>query len=262
MTSLADRTIVALRTNHDDLAAFVPTLSLEQLGGPSGASEWTVAQVLSHLGSGSEIALAGYRAAIADTDAPDQAFNEGVWARWNAASPQEQADGFLEHNAVLVSELEALSPEQRETLEVKLGFLPTPLPLAAIAGMRLNEAAQHAWDVHVALDPAAGVDAEAAAVLAEQFSGTLSFLLGFTGKADALSSPALVAIEGTSYAIAIGDVVSFTAAVAEPTATFHGPLEAALRLIGGRLTAAHTSAKVSVSGNVSLADLRRVFPGY
>ena len=41
MTSLADRTIAALRANHDTLAALVPTLTEEQLTAPSGASEWT-----------------------------------------------------------------------------------------------------------------------------------------------------------------------------------------------------------------------------
>ena len=48
----------------------------------------------------------------------------------------------------------------------------------------------------------------------------------------------------------------------EPTATFTGPLEAAIRLLSGRLTAQHTADDVHVSGNVTLDDLRRVFPGY
>ncbi len=96
MSTLADRSIAALRTTHDELAAVVPTLPDEQLTGPSGASEWTVAQVLSHLGSGAEIALAGYRAALDGEPAPGQDFNESVWDRWNALSPEQQATGFLE----------------------------------------------------------------------------------------------------------------------------------------------------------------------
>jgi hypothetical protein len=39
-------------------------------------------------------------------------------------------------------------------------------------------------------------------------------------------------------------------------------LEAAIRLIGGRLAAAHTPAGTEVVGDVTLDDLRRVFPGY
>src|ERR1700754_3467904 len=111
MTSLADRTIAALRNAHDELAGIVPGLSDEDLARTSGASEWTVSQVLSHLGSGAEIGLAGYVAAVAGEDAPGQDYNQQVWDRWNALAPQEQAAGFLEHNEAQVRWLEDLSPE-------------------------------------------------------------------------------------------------------------------------------------------------------
>jgi uncharacterized protein (TIGR03083 family) len=262
MTSLADRTITALRSTHDDLAALVPGLSDEQLAGRSGAAEWTVAQVLSHLGSGAEIALAGYRAALDGTAAPEQDFNQRVWDRWNALSPRDQADGFLEHDAELVATLDALTPDQREEVEVKLGFVPAPLPLASVAGLRLNETAQHSWDVRVALDPAATLDAGSAAVLVEHFAGDLGFLLGFIGKADRLAEPARVRVGQSDAAILVDDRVSLSTSAADPTATFTGDLEAAIRLIGGRLTPAYTPAGVDVTGNVTLDQLRQVFPGY
>jgi hypothetical protein len=41
-----------------------------------------------------------------------------------------------------------------------------------------------------------------------------------------------------------------------------GPADAVARLISGRLTPRWTPGGVSVSGNVDLDDLRRVFPGY
>jgi uncharacterized protein (TIGR03083 family) len=262
MASLADRTITALRSTHDELAALVPALSDDQLTGPSGASDWTVAQVLSHLGSGAEIAHAGYRAALDGTAAPEQEFNQGVWDRWNALSPQEQASGFLEADAALLGTLEALTPDQRENLEIKLGFLPAPLPLASVAGMRLHEVAQHAWDVRVGLDPAATLDAGSADVLLEHFTGGLGFLLGFLGKAEHLSQPARVRIEGTDVVIAIDGTVSLSTPATEATAALSGGPEAAIRLLGGRLTAPYTPAGVGVAGNVTLDDLRRVFPGF
>jgi uncharacterized protein (TIGR03083 family) len=262
MTSLADRTIAALRSIHSQLAAVVPELSDGQLSGTSGASEWTVAHVLSHLGSGAEIALASYEAARDGTPAPAQDFNQTVWDRWNALSPREQAAGFLRSDAALVDMLEALTPDQRENLRVELGFLPAPLPLGSVAGMRLNEAAQHAWDVHVALDPAATLDAESAEVLIDHFTGDLEFLLGFTGKADQLSQPARVRIKNADVAIAVEDRVTLTTQVNEVTATFSGESEAVIRLLGGRLTPKYTPEGVEVTGNVTLADLRRVFPGY
>ena len=262
MTSLTDRTIAALRSNHDQLATIVSTLSDDELTGPSGASDWTIAQVLSHLGSGAEIAHAGYRAALEGTPAPEQDFNQGVWDRWNALSPQEQASGFLESDAALLATLEALTPDQRENLEVKLGFLPAPLPLASVAGMRLHEVAQHAWDVRVGLDRAATLDAASADVLLEHFTGGLGFLLGFLGKPEHRSEPARVGIEGTDVVIAIDSEVSLSEPATGATATLGGGPEAAIRLLGGRLTAPYTPAGVGVTGNVTLDDLRRVFPGF
>ncbi len=262
MTSLTDRTIEALRAEHDLLAGVVSGLSGVQLAGPSGASEWTVAQVLSHLGSGAEIALAGYQAAFTGRPAPGDAFNEQVWDRWNALAPAAQASEFVAHGEALVAELEALSSEQRETLTLNYPYLPDPLPLGAAVSMRLNEAAQHGWDVRVAVDPAAAISATTARVLAEHFADGLGFLLGFTGKADALSGPAVIDLQGAGLALRIEDRVRLSPEAAASTATFIGPLESAVRLFGGRLTPKYTPDHVDVVGNVTLDDLRRVFPGY
>jgi len=260
MTSLADRTIAALRDLHDELAALVPTLTHAQLTGPSGASEWSLAQVLSHLGSGSEISLATFTSALAGTPPSDPEFNQKVWDRWNAMSAEDQASGFLDHDATLVGALEALTPDQRENLRIELGFLPQPLDVATMAGMRLNEVALHSWDVRVGVDPTATVSQEAADVLVEQFSGSMGFLLGFLGKADALAGTATVDADGLG--LVIGDSVSLTPTPESATATFVGPREALLRLMSGRLGRTYTPETVSVTGNVSLDDLRGVFPGF
>jgi hypothetical protein len=106
--------------------------------------------------------------------------------------------------------------------------------------MRLNETAQHAWDVRVALHPDATIPAVTAQLMAEHLAGDLRFMTGFIGKADALATPAVVDIADSGIAIVIADSVSLTQALPTPTATFAGPLEAAIRLIGGRLTEAHT----------------------
>jgi uncharacterized protein (TIGR03083 family) len=262
MTPLADRSIAVLRATHDDLAALVPGLTDEQLTGPSGASEWTVAQVLSHMGSGAEIGLATLQTALAAGPAAGPDFNQSVWDRWNAMSPREQATNYLDHDARLVAAFEGLTSEQRSTGQVDLGFLPEPLALASFAGMRLNEAAQHSWDVRVAFDAAAAIPANAAAVLAEHLAGGLSFLPGFIGKADALAAPVVVDVEGSGYGLVVTDKAAVVADPADPTATFTGPLEAAIRLVGGRLRPANTPESVKVTGAVTLDDLRRVFPGY
>ena len=66
MTHLVDQSIAELRATHDRLAAHVASLSPDQLTGPSGADDWTVADVLSHLGSGAEIGRGPLLAALGD----------------------------------------------------------------------------------------------------------------------------------------------------------------------------------------------------
>jgi len=257
MTLLVDRVVAALRANHDTLAALVPTLSEEQLRAPSGAAEWTVAQVLSHLGSGAEISRKPIATAAGEqVEAED---NQSIWARWDASSPTEQAAGFVKHDAAYLDTVEVLSVEQRDRLMIDLGFLPEPVPLLVALGMRLNEVANHAWDVRVGVDPSATVDTDSAELLVELFGGPLAFLLGFSGKADQVEREVRLAIPGGG--IEIADTVTVTGDVDDPTATFEGPAEAVVRLLSGRLGGEH-AAGVSVAGNVTLDELRNVFPGY
>jgi hypothetical protein len=126
--------------------------------------------------------------------------------------------------------------------------------------MRLNEVALHSWDVRVAFDPAAAVPAVAAEVLLELLGGELGFMLGFTGKAEALGRLAAVSLPSTDSCLVIADGVSVAAA--EPTAAFSGPAESVVRLLAGRLDPDHTPSSVEVTGDVTLEELRGVFPGY
>jgi uncharacterized protein (TIGR03083 family) len=260
MADSLDRAITSLRTHHDRLAEVVGELTPDQLSGPSAASEWSIAQVLSHLGSGAEIFLPRFTAGIAGEKAPD-ADNQAVWDRWDAASPADQASGFLEHDERLVGLLEELSPDQRSTITIDLGFTPEPVPLLQAIGMRLNEVAAHSWDVLAGLDDTATVDAEAADLMLEQLSGPAAFMLGFIGKADQVDEPVVVDLDG--FTLTVDESVGLASGKAEgSTATFNGPHEAAFRLFTGRLKDGYTPDDVSVSGNVDLSALRRVFPGY
>jgi uncharacterized protein (TIGR03083 family) len=256
-SSLADASIAELRAIHDRLADEVAALDPESLTAQSGADDWTVADVLSHLGSGAEI---GRYPLVAGAGAPEEApDNPQVWDRWNALPPPEQAAAFVESDERLVATYEGLSPEQRRSIEVDLGFMPQPLPLVTTLGMRLNEAVLHGWDVEVGLDPAATLSETSAALLAEHLSSTMTFFLGFAGKPEGVG-PARVGVGG--YTIVIDEAVRLEAGDEDTTATFHGPLEAAVRLLAGRLKPAYTPEGVAVTGDVSLDDLRKVFAGY
>ena len=93
-------------------------------------------------------------------------------------------------------------------------------------------------------------------------TGGLGFIVGFVGKDDVLAAHAVIDIEGSGYGIVVTDEVAVVTEPVDPTATFCGPLESAIRLVGGRLRPANTPERVKVTGAVTLDDLRRVFPGY
>jgi uncharacterized protein (TIGR03083 family) len=259
MSELVDQIIVSLRQHHDQLAEVATGLDDEQLVAPSGASEWRICDVLSHLGSGSEIMLRPLAAAATGTDAPDGS-HQAIWDRWNAMTPREQAQGYVDHDAVLVQTLESLTPHQRDTITIRRPRLPEPVPLEVAAGMRLNEVAQHTWDVTVGLDPAATVDATAAGLMLTLLSDHLSFMLGFTAKPDALSQTTEVA--AGDWTLVVDQDARLVPAGTNPPATFHGTTESFYRLLGGRLAERYTPAGTEVAGSVTLDDLRRVFPGF
>lgn len=257
MTELLDRVIAAIRLNHDTLVALVPTLTEQQLGSPSGASEWTIAQVLSHLGSGAEIGRKPVARAVGlEVEEQD---NQSIWARWDASSPADQASGYVAHDTTYVELLVRLSAEDKESAMVDLGFLPEPVPLVVAVGMRLNEVVNHVWDVQVGLDPAAEIDDTSAEVLVELYQGPLAFLLGFSAQADQVGHE--VRLEAPGAGVEITDTVRVVEEVVDPNATLTGPAGALVRLISGRLTAEHSHG-VEVSGEATVEELRKVFPGY
>lgn len=174
MTSAADTAIQALRAVHDDLVARVSGYTDVDLLRPSGAAEWTVAQVLSHVGSGAEIARAGLEAAQAGSPPPEQSFYQSVWDRWNAMTPREQADGCISSDAALVEGYEALDGASRNGLRLELPFLPEPVGLDLQAALRLNESTLHGWDVAVADDTVATLNPTAVPVLVSALTGPLS----------------------------------------------------------------------------------------
>jgi uncharacterized protein (TIGR03083 family) len=261
MTTPADRTIHALRTGHDDLARRVEGLSPEGLRAPSAAAEWNVAQVLSHLGSGAEIALAALEGARGGA-VPGPDFNPQVWDRWNAMTPDEQAAGFLRADEALVAAYESLDEATRRDLRIDLGFLPEPVEVATAAGFRLNEFALHHWDVEVTFDPKAVVSADAAPLLTDR----IAFLLRWVAHPEHLGRPASVLVRLTEPASSFGLQLADTATLGDvpenPGAVLVAPTEAWIRLATGRLRPEHTPADVTVSGELTLDDLRRVFPGF
>ncbi|MFG2050035.1 maleylpyruvate isomerase family mycothiol-dependent enzyme [Micromonospora sp. NPDC048935] len=263
MSTPADQIITALRAGHEELAALVRDLKEDDLLRPSGASEWQVSQVLSHLGSGAEINLATLDAARTGAPAPDADFNPGVWARWDAMSPAEHAAGFLAANERLVEAYEALDAETRASLRIDLGFLPAPVDVATAARFRLSEFALHQWDVEVAFNPFAAVTPDAVSLLLDQVAG----MLGWTSRPQELAgreATLLVRLHAPerTFGLRLGEKVEIVDAPAQADGELTAPAEAWLRLAVGRLGSAYTPEGVRVTGPLTLDDLRRVFVGF
>ena len=93
---------------------------------------------------GAEIGLASLQTGLAGRPGPDQDFNQSVWDRWNAMSPQEKAKGSLRAGEQLVTGYENLDAAARRELHLKMAFLPFPADIALMSGIRLHEA-NPAW---------------------------------------------------------------------------------------------------------------------
>ncbi|MEU0089213.1 maleylpyruvate isomerase family mycothiol-dependent enzyme [Kribbella sp. NPDC006257] len=260
--SNADVVIAALRTGYDELAELVRSFSDADLAKPSGASEWDIAQVLSHLGSGAEILTATVRAALDGTPEPAGDFNQTVWDRWNAASRREQADGFLDKNEALTALFESLDDSQRDEVRVKLAWLPEPADVATIGQIRLNELTLHSWDVRVGVDEKATLAADAVPLLLERIEGTLGWI---SKPAELNGEYSVIQVNLTDppqqFTLRLNDPVSIDSEpVSEPDGTLTLPAEAWLRLATGRLATAPVT--LETTGAASLETLRRVFQGY
>ncbi len=260
----ADPWIHALRVEQDQLADRIRVFREAELSGPSACSDWSIAQVLSHLGSGAELMNGTIEAAVRGEPAAG-VDNQVVWDRWNAMTPAEQAAGFLESSERIVATLEALDADQRANLRIDLAFLPEPADVATVTGLRLNELMLHSWDVRVMDDPTLALTPGSVDLLVDR----AGMLIGFLGHADAIEGrPLVVGIETQAPARSLGLELADQTGLADSideaarAATVSGPAEAILRLIAGRLTPEHTPAEVEATGAVTLDDLRRVFPGY
>lgn len=262
--SNADAVIAALRSGYDSLAGVVRDLSDEQLAGPTGAAEWDVSQVLSHLGSGAEIGQNTLQVSLEGKPNPGFEFNKTIWARYDDASRRERLQWFLAANEALTQSYESLSEEVRDSLRIDMGFLPAPVDVATAGGFRLSELALHSWDVRAGSDPAATVAAEATPILLPR----LPMLAGFLGKPDKLDGKqAAIAVTTTDpalyYAVHLGEKITIAEGTPEqPDGTLTLPAEALVRLIVGRLKPQHTPAGVTATGSADLDLLRQAFPGF
>jgi uncharacterized protein (TIGR03083 family) len=250
----------ALSDSHDRLAAAAAKAAGNGVTGPSYCTDWSIAQVLSHLGSGAEIFGLNVEAGLHGRPAPGQEQYQHIWDVWNAKSPQDQARDGVAEDAALVEQLAALTPEQR--LSWRLDFFGSERDLLGALLLRLSEHIMHTWDVEVMVNQQAMLPGDASG-LALDF---LPELVAYVGKPTGEELRVHVTTEHPerSFELAIGpDSVVLAKAGPEPSAgeaTLRLPAEAFARLLTGRLDPEHTPA-VQAQG-VDLDQLRAVFPGF
>jgi hypothetical protein len=128
---------------------------------------------------------------------------------------------------------------------------------------RLHETALHGWDVRVATDPLATIDAPAAARLVDR----LPLSVGYFATPDATPDAVTLAVTTTDparvFALSTVDGVTLQpGAPATPDGTLTLPAEALIRLVAGRLGPPHRAGIRLESASVTIDDLCGVFPGY
>jgi len=255
METSPDPWIGALRHSHDRLQALVELLDLASLEQRSYASEWSIAQVLAHLGSAAEIFGRFLEAGLTGQDPPGRDAFVLVWNTWNAKDPQAQAADGLRADEATVERFESLHPEQRA---LRLQVFGMDMDLAGLARMRVSEHAIHTWDVAVALDPSATVAPDAVDLLID----ALGQLTAWAGKPDGKQRRLQVSTTDPErhFILETGEAVSLTESDGEQgLPELRLPAEAFIRLVYGRLDPAH-SPPVEADG-VDLDELRRLFPG-
>jgi uncharacterized protein (TIGR03083 family) len=251
-----DSPVDALRASVDRLHVLAGGLDDTQVASPSYCDEWSISQVLSHLGSGAVILQRSLEDVRAGTTTPED-FNPSVWDEWNAKSPRDQADDALVADEAVTEAIEAVDDAERARLVFQLG--PMSLSFDDFVGMRLNEHAFHTWDIAAALDEGARLsDGEAALVV-----DNLGRVAAFSGRPSGEERTIVIHTSDPERDFALrlsAEGVELGPGDPGRQPDLELPAEALARLVYGRLDAGHTPP---FTGDAALLDsLRAVFPGF
>ena len=250
--------LAALRSSHRRLSGLVEPLGPGQVGAPSMASDWSIAQVLSHLGSQAEIFSAILDAALEERELPGPDAFPPVWDAWNAKSAVDQVVDSVAANEAFLRRVETLSDTQLRGLEFKMFGME--LDAAGFLRMRVSEHALHTWDVAASLDPTASVSPDAVDLLID----TLPEMARRVGKG--LETPLRIRVvtsdPARDLALAVDEEVEIQPWDDGSTdGVLRLPAEGFVRLVYGRLDDDHAPSVELEPRGLTLDRLRSVFPG-
>jgi len=250
-----DQQLTVLRRSSELLRTLVEPLDDRALGSRAYPAAWTIADVVSHIGSGATIVHRRVDDSLAGHATPDD-FAPTTWDEWNAKSDRQKADDGLAADKTYLGRLEGLDTAERSRLRLEMG--PMILDAATLVGLRLNEHALHTWDIHVVIDPTATLPPDATALLIDR----LELIARYTGKASEPTRDIAVHATDPDRAFVIhitSDGVVLAPEAGPATTGVVLPAEAFVRLVYGRLDPAH---RPRVDGDPAVLDkLRAVFPG-
>ncbi|MDQ1723574.1 MAG: hypothetical protein QOG52_602 [Frankiaceae bacterium] len=258
MTSDAQPWIDALTVSHDRLSALVADLDADTVRESSYAKKWTIADVLSHLGSGAEHNALMLAAAVTHSPAPGLEEMQPIWDRWNAKTPDEQLADVVPADAASLAQAVSYSPQERAAARVE--FVGMDFDFAATVGMRLAEHAVHTWDIAVMREPGAVVRADAVQLIIDN---TILRTAGWAAKPQGLTFT--LAIHTThparDFTLTVGEAATLSeGAPAEADGSLTLTAEQFVRLVYGRLN--DDAGDVPDADGVSIDDVRAVFPGF
>ncbi len=226
-----------------------------QLQARSYCRDWSIAEVLSHLGSSAVIMRRNLEDVLARRTTPDD-FAPSVWDGWNAKPARAKADDALVADEAVLEALEAVNAEDRARVTFPMG--PLAMEFDQFAAMRLNEHALHTWDIEVVFDDGAHLPHDVAAVVVDNLDLIARFSARPTGEVRTIG----IRTSAPARALAVrlsADRVDLVAGEVGQEADLELPAEAFCRLVYGRLDPEHTPA---FTGDGSVVDaLRAVFPG-
>lgn len=253
----ADVVLAALRNSRARLVEIATPLTSEQVRERSYDTEWSIAQVLSHIGTGSIFFKFILEAGLAGEPVPGIDLMRPIWDEWNAKSPEDQTRDGVEADGALMAAFEALDTQQRADWEIDM--YGTHPDFAGLLTMRLSEHSVHTWDVVVALDPQAVLAPDAVDLLID----TLERLVARVGKP--LDQQLVIGVETDAPSRNFVLTVDAEGATLEPLDARSDadrllalPAEAFVRLVYGRLDPEHTPAGAD---DPVLEVLRTVFAG-
>ena len=250
-----DNPLPPLAASVQRLRELVRGLDVDHLESPSYDTGWTIADVLSHIGSGGVLMERRLEASLAGVPLPDDVV-QPVWDEWNAKPPQAQADDALAEDERLGKAFESVDDDDREHIDFPFG--PLTVSFETAVALRLNEHALHTWDIEVMSNPGAVLPPDAAAVIIDN----LGMIGGFAAKPTGDEREVRIRTHEPVRHFTVR-LTSESARLLEGDGgvdpDLELPAESFCRLVYGRLDPDH-SPPVVANGEV-LDLLRRVFPG-